>query len=69
MRVFANEKEVVQALQDIPGAGELRIVDFASIPFQEQVAVAHNTRYTGVAYHFDTFLKGFLPILSNLCYL
>jgi hypothetical protein len=44
MRVFANEKEVVQALQGIPGAGELRVVDFASIPFQEQVAVAHNTR-------------------------
>ena len=51
MRVFANEKEVVQALQDIPGAGELRIVDFASIPFQVQVAVAHNTRYARFAYH------------------
>lgn len=44
MRVFANEGEVIEALRGVPGAGEVRVVDFASIPFQEQLAVAHNTR-------------------------
>ena len=50
MRVYANERAVIQALTDIPGAGELRVVDFASIAFEEQVALAHNTRYEHIAH-------------------
>lgn len=43
MRVFANENEVISALRDIPGAGDFRAVDFSSIPYSEQIKLAHNT--------------------------
>jgi len=34
MRVFANEAEVLASLEGIPGAGDVRAVDFSAIPFQ-----------------------------------
>ena len=43
MRVFANEGDVIAALQDIPGAGDLRAVDFSAIPYSEQIQLVHNT--------------------------
>jgi hypothetical protein len=43
MRVFANEMEIMNALRGIPNT-TFRAVDFASISFTEQVAIAHNTR-------------------------
>lgn len=44
MRVYMNEQEVVEALQNIPGAGVFKAVDFSVIPFREQIELVHNTR-------------------------
>ena len=57
MRVFENEAEVIRALENIPGAGEFRAVDFSSIPFEEQIQIIHDhTRlvatYTSSFYYF-----------------
>ena len=44
MRVFANEREVVGTLAALPGI-EFQAVDFSAIPFADQIATVHNTRW------------------------
>lgn len=49
MRAFANEGEVIRAFEHIPGAGEVKHIDMASLQFAEQIELVHNVSCSSLA--------------------